>query len=258
MKILIGLALIIIVIIVLSKRRRKEKAKANVPGGLPQLLQEHVAYYQKLSQEDQQTFVAKAKDFLERTHIEGIGIEVEDIDKTLIAASAVIPIFGFKEWKYYNLTNVIMYPDTFDETYQYEGDRRNILGMVGSGHMNGQMILSRRALRDGFSASADKQNTAIHEFVHLLDKSDGAVDGIPQNLLEHSYTLPWIQLVHKEIARIEHGKSDINPYAAMNTGEFLAVASEYFFEKPSELAKKHPQLYEILSKVFNQDLAKEP
>jgi Mlc titration factor MtfA (ptsG expression regulator) len=48
-----------------------------------------------------------------------------------IAASAVIPIFGFPEWRYQNLTNVILYPDTFDGEFQFEGGSRNILGMVG-------------------------------------------------------------------------------------------------------------------------------
>ena len=37
--------------------------------------------------------------------------------------------------------------------------------------------------------------------------------------------------------------------------EFLAVASEYFFERPDLFKSKHPQLYEMLEKCFQQDPA---
>ena len=122
--------------------------------------------------------------------------------------------------------------------------------MVGNGYMNGQMILSRAALIKGFSNSGGKENTAIHEFVHLLDKSDGATDGIPENLLAHEYVMPWLKMIHQEIGKIEEGRSDINPYAATSEAEFFAVAAEYFFQKPDEFKHKHPELYAMLNQIF--------
>ncbi len=234
--------------------RRKLK-KSAVPDDYQPLLQEHVRYYQQLTETDKRRFEEKVQRFLRRTHIEGVGTAVEPLDRVLVAASAIIPIFGFKDWEYFNLTNVILYPDTFDETYQYEGNRRNILGMVGSGPLNGQMILSRHALREGFANTGDKSNTAIHEFVHLLDKSDGIVDGMPRNLLEHSYSIPWMKLVHQTIQQMSEGHTDINPYGATNEAEFFAVISEYFFERPDLLQEKHPELYAMLTKIFQQDPA---
>jgi len=220
-----------------------------------QLLEQHIPYYQHLPLDRKKLFEQKVVDFLSEITIEGIGTAVSDADKVMIAASAVIPIFGFNDWKYRNLTNVILYPDTFDNEFQFEGENRSILGMVGSGYMNGQMILSRAALTKGFSKSAGKENTAIHEFVHLLDKSDGATDGVPENLLAHEYVMPWLKMIHQEIHKIEVGRSDINPYAITNEAEFLAVVSEYFFQKPNELKHKHPGLYEMLSTMFSQNLA---
>lgn len=90
----------------------------------------------------------------------------------------------------------------------------------------------------------------------MLDKSDGATDGVPENLLKHEYTIPWVKMIHEEIQRIENGKSDINPYAITNEAEFFAVVSEYFFEKPEQFNVKHPELYNILSKIFSQNPAK--
>lgn len=221
-----------------------------------QLLFSHVSYYQHLSVDDQPRFEQKISAFLSDVHIEGVGTPITVLDKLLIASSAIIPVFGFEDWKYNNLSNVVLYPDTFNTEFQYEGGDRNILGMVGTGYMNGQMILSRSALLKGFSNAADKENTAIHEFVHLLDKSDGATDGVPENLMKHEYTLPWIKMIHEEMHKIEQGKSDINPYAITNEAEFFAVVSEYFFEKPDQFKVKHPELYDSLSKIFLQDLAK--
>jgi Mlc titration factor MtfA (ptsG expression regulator) len=220
---------------------------------LKRLLDTHVDYYHKLDANEKRRFELKVGSFLSNVNIEGVGTDITDMDRVLIASSAVIPIFGLGDWEYRNLTNVILYPDTFDETYQFEGDARTIQGMVGSGYMNGQMILSRPSLYKGFSAQAGKENTGIHEFVHLLDKADGATDGLPEQLMAHEYATPWLNLMHREMHRIEAGNSDINPYATTNEAEFLAVASEYFFEKPDQFKIKHPELYDQLSKVFRQD-----
>jgi len=38
----------------------------------------------------------------------------------------------------------------------------------------------------------------------------------------------------------------MNVYGATNPAEFFAVATETFFEKPVQLKKEHPELYEEL------------
>lgn len=219
-----------------------------------QLLADNVDFYIRLDVDKKAFFEQKVSDFLATTKIEGVGLDITQLDRLLVASSAVIPIFGFADWKYKNLSNVVLYPDTFNQDFQFEDGDRNIMGMVGTGFMNGQMILSLAALRHCFSKNAGKENTAIHEFVHLLDKSDGATDGVPENLMAHEYTLPWVKMMHEEMERIEANKSDINPYAITNQAEFFAVVSEYFFEQPELLKDKHPELYVILSKTFGQDL----
>jgi Mlc titration factor MtfA (ptsG expression regulator) len=254
---LFAFAIIIIVAIYFAKRGKKPIA--NLPASdIKILLTEHISFYTKLSDADKKTFEERVQIFLNTVNIEGVGLEINDTDRILVASSAVIPIFGFKDWSYRNVTNVLLYPDTFDKEFQYEGNEgegRNIMGMVGTGYMNGQMILSRNALVKGFSKNGGKENTGIHEFVHLLDKADGATDGIPEGFLQHEYTTPWVKMMHQEIHKIEAGRSDIDVYATTNEAEFFAVVSEYFFEKPDQFQTKHPELYDMLSKVFGQDPA---
>ncbi len=236
------------------------KRKKTIPDAFPatyrNTLEEYVHYYKVLSPEDKTRFEASMLHFLSTIAIEGVKTEVTDEDRVFIAASAVIPIFAFPEWKYKNLTAVLLYPDTFDETYQFEGNRRSILGMVGSGDLNGKMLLSQQALREGFINSGDRSNTGIHEFVHLLDKSDGMTDGVPETLLKHQYVMPWVKLMHEEIRKIMEQHSDINPYGATNEAEFFAVVSEYFFERPDLLQERHPALYDILTQAFHQQMNK--
>lgn len=218
------------------------------------ILKENVAFYNSLSEDDKVRFENRMLEFLNEVRITGISVTIDDTDRILTAASAIIPIFGFDGWKYNSIHEVLIYPDAFNERFETSGGERSITGMVGEGAMNGTMILSKNALIQGFINDSDKQNTAIHEFVHLIDKADGAIDGIPELLLQKQYTLPWIKLIAQNIQEINQGKSDINPYGATSQTEFLAVASEYFFEKPALLQKKHPELYEMLEHMFKQDL----
>jgi len=146
----------------------------------------------------------------------------------------------------------LLYPSSFNSKFETSGDKDTILGMVGEGYMNGKMILSKPSLHHGFRNESDKKNTAIHEFVHLIDKADGQVDGIPELLLKKQYTLPWFDLIYKKIDEILKNKSDINPYGATNEAEFFAVISEYFFERPALLKTKHPKVYKLLEEIFNK------
>lgn len=248
--------IILIVIILLINKGKKEPAVKTTPLLLKPLLTEHIHYYNNLTEADKTIFEQRIQTFLDDVRIEGVGLELTDTDRIMVAASAVIPIFGFKDWTYRNITNVLLYPDTFNKDFEFEGNEgegRSIMGMVGSGYMNGQMILSRAALTKGFSKNSGKENTGIHEFVHLLDKADGATDGIPEGFLGNEYVEPWVKMMHQEIFKINKGRSDIDIYAATNEAEFFAVVSEYFFSKPDQFQTKHPELYEMLSRVFGQD-----
>ena len=219
------------------------------------ILAQYVSFYNSLSAEEKNRFEYKVQEFLLNCRITGIDTSIDITDKLLVASSAVIPIFEFNDWKYSNIHEVLLYPTMFNENFDTKGSGRGILGMVGSGYMEGKMILSKPALRHGFKNESDKKNTAIHEFVHLIDKTDGSVDGIPSVLLEKQYSIPWIDQINKKIDEIYDGKSDINPYGGTDRAEFFSVVSEYFFERPKLLAKNHPDLYNLLEKVFKQDMA---
>jgi Mlc titration factor MtfA (ptsG expression regulator) len=244
--------MILLLYAVFSKTKKKIKTGDPFPENYRLILQEYVDFYNELEDDRKLQFENRLRHFLATTKITGVNTDVEDVDKVLVGASAIIPIFGFTDWEYINLKDVLLYPDAFNEKFNQEGDDRTTLGIVGEGPYQNMMILSKHELRQGFINKTGKNNTAIHEFVHLIDKTDGAVDGVPEFLLSKKYVLPWLNLIQENIQEIRQSKSDINPYGATNQAEFFAVVSEYFFERPDLLQENHPELYEMLNKIFRQ------
>jgi hypothetical protein len=217
-------------------------------------LDKNVAFYHNLSNNSKTRFESNIVDFLSNIEIIGVETEVTDQDRLLVAASAVITTFGFENWSFTNINEVLLYKDSFNSEFDTNGNYRNILGMVGDGALNKSMVISKPALYHGFSESGEKSNVGIHEFVHLIDKSDGATDGIPEQFMHKELILPWTHLMYEKIQEMKEAKSDINIYGATNEAEFFSVVSEYFFNKPEELKLNHPDLYELLEKMFNQNL----
>lgn len=201
----IVIAILLTVLFVGLKPKKKATIipleNVKVPMHWHALLVQHILFYKKLTNEEQQLFRFKMFRFLQTKNIEAIHFELEELDRLLIAASAIITVFRFPTWNYSNLTTVLIYPDYFDKDLQFNSKTkgRNIGGLMGAGRFENQMILSRKALHHGFSNKTDKGNTAIHEFIHLLDKADGVIDGIPKALLDKQYTIPYLQLVHKKM-----------------------------------------------------------
>jgi MtfA peptidase len=250
------ITLVIIAVVILATYiligKKASPAAGPIPDDYRQLLTEHVDFYNKLDDVNKTLFENRVQHFLATTRITGVNTTVAPLDRVFIAAGAIIPIFGFPDWEYINLNEVLLYPDSFNDEFEQQGSGRNTLGVVGTGAYQNIMILSQHELRQGFFNKTGKTNTAIHEFVHLVDKTDGSVDGIPEYFVSRQYVLPWLHLMRVEIKKIMANRSDINPYGATNEAEFFAVVAEYFFERPDLLQTKHPELYELLVTIFRQ------
>ena len=220
-----------------------------------EILRRNVDFYNGLSTSRRKQFEQEVAAFLSTIRITGIGTKVEALDRILVGASATIPLFGFNEWHYPNLREVVLYSDRFNMRFETGESDSTILGMVGSGVYSGQMFLSQKHLRMGFSTTEDRRNVGIHEFTHLVDGFDGSIEGVPSVYLKQPSVLPWMDLIKQKSDEIMDSNSDIDRYALSNAQEFLAVTAEYFFESPKILKKNHPELYRHLNEVFNQDPA---
>ena len=254
---LLGIGLIIYIINSRNKKKvLKEKLHQAFPSSWKTILNQKVLFYSKLNDTEKAIFERRIQLFLATKKVEGVDTDIDDSIRIMVASSAIIPTFAFPNYNYPNVETVLIYPNSFDEDFQtqrFEGHNEVIVGMVGNRFQNGVVILSKPDLIMAYDGFAHKSNVGVHEFVHLLDKEDGAVDGIPELLLSHAYVAPWLKEIKTEIKKIESGKSDISPYALTNNAEFLAVVSEYFFDNPEKFKTRHPELYGFLSSIFNLD-----
>jgi MtfA peptidase len=248
LQIFFSLLVVILIILFVFQPRRKEDFE--LPENYQEQLNDYVKFYSDLNDEGKKRFEDKFHKFLSSVKITGANAEVEDLDRILIGAASVIPTYFIPDWEYVNLREVLLYPGNFNTDFEQHGHQRSITGMVGTGGMQNVMIVSKWDLRQGFINDKSTHNTAIHEFVHLIDKMDGTLDGVPELLLERKYVARWKQLIEWEMENIRSNVSDIDPYGATSQVEFFAVASEYFFEQPELFRSKHPELNEVLTRIF--------
>jgi Mlc titration factor MtfA (ptsG expression regulator) len=248
-QILFVLALILLIILFVFRVTRI-KGNSHLPENYKELLTDYVKFYRQLDEEGKEKFEKRAEEFLSAVKITGVNAEVDDIDLVLIAAGAIIPVYAIQDWQYINLHEVLLYPGAFNEDFDQGGSDRPFAGMVGSGALQHVMIITKWQLRQGFINDKDSRNTAIHEFVHLIDKMDGTMDGVPEIILERKYVQQWKNLMDSTIWKMKNFGSDIDMYGATNSIEFFAVISEYFFEQPDLLKTNHTELYAMLERIY--------
>jgi hypothetical protein len=232
--------------------RRMKVMMRPFPASWEAILQSHVAYFRALSDAEKERFRQLVKVFLDEVRITPIRTDIDDTVRVLVAAGAVIPIFGFHDWEYHRLGEVLIYPNAFGETYQTKGDAdENILGMVGLEYLRGVMILSKPSLLAGFDVPTSRGNVGIHEFTHLVEREEvehGLPPEVPWQVVKH-----WVQYVARELSHPHKNHAYINDYAYTNEHEFFAVLAEYFFKSPDLLERKDPELYGLLREMFHQD-----
>lgn len=248
LQILFVLALIALLIILVFKPRRV--ATDAMPEGYQDILQDYVPFYSRLDEEGKRKFEDRLQRFLSSVKITGANADVEDLDRILVGAAAVIPVYCIPDWEYVNLREVLLYPGNFNNDFEQHGYGRTITGMVGTGALQNVMILSKWELRQGFIHPGTNRNTAIHEFVHLVDKMDGTLDGIPEILLPRKEVPQWKALLEQTMLQVRQGVSDIDPYAATSPVECFAVIAEYFFSQPEKFRQEHPGLAAMLQLIF--------
>jgi MtfA peptidase len=233
--------------------RRKRATKVPFPQEWRSWLERQVPQFAELSDQEKNRFERDIQIFLVENSITGIDTKVDEELRLMVAASAVTLLFGRPEWEYPKLPEILIYPHSFDEEYQFatHPDQRILVGQMVP--QNG-IVLSRKDLIRAFENPHAAYHVGLHEFAHALDLTDGRAEGIPGYLRVGSEK-QWYRLIQNELQRVRERRSVLNPYAGKNTAELFAVAVEHFFQRPEELKSEHPELYQALASFFNQDPA---
>ncbi|MCK5064792.1 MAG: zinc-dependent peptidase [Candidatus Fermentibacteraceae bacterium] len=215
------------------------------------ILAEWVSFYSSLSNEDKHAYEADIAIFLSEHTITGVDdVEITRKIELLVAATAIRLIFNRPEWEYRDFGDILIYPGGFRTDGSYSTDIKGTdTAAAGLVHSAGNVILSLPHLLRGFQHDNDGYNVGYHEFAHILDGYHP--DGVPSEISLGAYR-PWVEVMQAEFEKVHAGKSMLRQYAGTNPAEFFACSVEAFFEKPIEMKKKAPELYNQLAEFFNQ------
>jgi MtfA peptidase len=211
-----------------------------------------------------------SRELMHTRHWEGCrGLVLTEEMQLTIAAQACLLSLELPGEPFPLVREILVYPGTFvahhiRDRRDWQAERRD-MPLLGESWGNGVMVLSWDAVQAGARQSDDGDNVVIHEFAHELDFEWNLTPFNPPWLAE---TPPYVavpagwrdvlkQSYERLCAKVEqHTPSALRAYGATNIHEFLAVATETFFEKPVELAREEPDLYAQLVSLYRQDPAR--
>jgi Mlc titration factor MtfA (ptsG expression regulator) len=196
--------------------------------------------------------------FVNEKAFEGCGgLEVTGEMKRLVAAQACLLLAGRDPDRVYpGLRSILIYPHTYvtggKGIFGGQWDERS--ARLGESWQTGTVILSWHSVQGGAGNMFDGHNVTLHEFTHQLDQADGRADGAPEQD-SPGMARTWASCFQKEyrdfMKQLEKGRRTvIDRYGATNGAEFFSTATEAFFEKPEQLHRERPELYEELQRYF--------
>ena len=241
--------------------KRKRLLATPFPEAWKQIVARNVPLYNRLPEPLQQELGGLVNVFLAEKTFEGCaGQTIDDEVRVTIAAQACMLLLNRKTRHFPKLHTILVYPHTYvAKTMSSDGrvtiDNQSV--RLGESWQDGPVVLSWDSVTGGASNMADARNVVFHEFAHQLDQEDGTADGAPI-LAKRSAYGAWARILGEEYAALQAGKkahrrSVLNEYGATHPAEFFAVATETFFEKPKQLHKRHPDLYEELRDYYQLD-----
>jgi Mlc titration factor MtfA (ptsG expression regulator) len=248
----------------LTERRRARLLEEPFPEAWRAHLAANVAAYGKLDEDEQQRLRDLVQVFVAEKHWEGCGgLELDDEMRVTIAGNACLMILGRDHDLMAEVESILVYPSaialpeapvgTFDGRARIVGGEQD--GALGVAHHGGPVVLAWDSVLSGARNDADGRNLVIHEMAHKIDFLDGAANGTPP-LETSGERRTWARVCEEAfLARRDGEDTFLRAYAGTNEAEFFAVASEVFFEKPRQLRKELPELYDVLRGFYRLDLA---
>ena len=191
------------------------------------------------------------------------GLRLTEDMQVMIAAHACLLVLEQPGEPYPDLRNVLVYPGTFQPrrfSWTPSADAEDPEApSLGESWKQGVVILAWDSAEAGARDPKDGHNVVLHEFAHQLDATGGQFDGVPR-FPDARALASWAMMLEAQfehlVSEAEMGTQGVlDHYGATDRAEFFAVATEAFFERPTELQLERPALYEALRRYYGQDPA---
>lgn len=239
--------------------RRGRLRRRPFPAAWRDILRRRVPYYRRLPADLQLQLKRHILVFLaEKSFVGCDGLEIDDDMRVIIAAQACLLLLNQRRTHYFpRLHQILVYPGAFVANKRHTDaaglvhETRTV--MTGESWSHGQVILAWDDVLAGAENPGDGRNVVIHEFAHQLDQEKGHATGAP--LLARARYRRWHEVMTREFTLLRLAAHNGEPslfdyYGATDPAEFFAVISETFFERPTEVATLHPELYRELSAFY--------
>lgn len=254
-----GLVLAFFIAKSLSRRAKRKRLLAlSFPEEWKQIVRKNVPLYNRLPDSLKEQLHGLVHVFIAEKNFEGCdGLEITDEVRVTIAAQASMLLLNRRATYFPKLHTILVYPHTYVAKTVSSNGTVTVNGQsirLGESWQKGPVVLAWDSVQGGTLNITDARNVVLHEFAHQLDQEDGAADGAP--ILEHrSSYVTWARVLSKEYEALQRKKRKrrkavMNKYGATNPAEFFAVATETFFEKPKQMKRKHPELYDELRNYY--------
>jgi Uncharacterized protein conserved in bacteria len=237
--------------------------RKGLPDDWENIVQEHVAVWQVLDDDERELLVASSDWLLRHKHWEAAhGFVLSDEITVTIAAQAALLVLGLSVDEYREVSAIIVYPTAMQSRGVHGGPvsgtvSDGIVPVLGEAHdRRGPVILAWDQAELAARDPGRGHNVVFHEFAHKLDMVDDVLDGTPR--LERRVDVDrWVEVCAEAFEALRAGidRSPLQPYGATNTAEFFAIATEAFFDVPVTLEQNEPNLYEVLRGFYRQDPA---
>ncbi len=243
------------------QRRRTTLLNTPVPDSWRDILNQEFALYRRLPAADRRRLEGQINIFLDEKVFVGCNdMQVDERVKLLIAAQACILILRKPTNYYPGFETILVYPDTYVvPVTQRDGILHSESVSVRSGESwhRGPVVLAWDQVLQGARDERDGHNVVMHEFAHKLDEENWNMDGLPILSDVEQYE-SWKRVLTEAYEQLhtamEQDRYDvIDDYGATSPAEFFAVVTETFFEKPGQLQKHHPELYEQFKAYYHLD-----
>lgn len=261
-----GIAIVLASMVALKisrKHRRARLMSRPFPSEWRVFLEKNIALYRHLPESLRDQLHEDIQVFLAEKRFEGCqGFEINDEVRLTIAGQACILLLNHKTNFFSKLSTILVYPGAYvakkmspiGSEYVVEETLR-----LGESWDSGTLVLAWDHIKHGPVDIMDGHNVVLHEFAHQLDQEEGEADGAPTLERRSSYTA-WARVLSREYKKLReevkhHAKDVMDAYGATNPAEFFAVATETFFERPKQLKRKHPELYEQMVGYYKMDPA---
>lgn len=179
--------------------------------------------------------------------------------RLLIAAQAALLVLGLTFEHYREVGAVIVHPTTVVLTGPRGAPVAGLMTdapmpILGQAAHRGPIMIAWDAVTRDARHPERGHNVVFHEFAHKLDMLDNVIDGTPPMAPEEGQR--WVEVCTRTYEQLQAGHDDLlRDYAAVNPGEFFAVATEVFFDRPVAMRDEKSDLYEVLSGFYRQDPA---